>query len=156
MPRSNPEARGGPPPPSPPLTPAASTPPQHQQQHHRHHLHNPLDAPLAGHKRSENLLTYLVLAHVALALFLAWRYWRRAGGGEEGEGPARRTRGGGLRRVPSRGPARVSAAYSFADLGSAADGTAPPPSVVIDRGSTEMGPVGMGARRVSRGALRRA
>lgn len=163
MPRSNP-ARGAPPPPPPPQatpTPAAAAHP-----HHLHpHLHNPLDAPLAGHKRSERLLTWLVVAHILAALALAWRYWRRGWGEEGGELAGRRTRGGGgLRRVPSRGGGggRVSAAYSFADLGSAEAGGATTTrggsvaAPVVDGGSAEMVGIGMGARRVSRGALRRA
>jgi len=117
--------------------------------HHHHHLHNPLDAPLAGHKRSERLLTWLIIAHVIGACALAYRFWRRGVRDEGGEGAPARARRGGPGRVPSR--PMVSAAYSFADLADTG-----PTSVVVDwggGGSAEM--VGMGARRVSRGALRR-
>lgn len=127
--------------------------------HPHHHLHNPLDTPLAGHKKSERLLTWLIIAHIVFAAFLAW-WWRRRGAGADGDGeggvasPGGRGRAArtGLRRPPSRG--RVGATYSYADL-TAENG---PTSVVVDGGgSTEMvGIVGMGARRVSRGALRRA
>jgi hypothetical protein len=132
----------------------APTPPPPAHAGHPHHLHNPLDAPLAGHQRSESLLTWLIIAHVIGACVLAYRFWVR-GGSEEGEGGAPGPRRGAARRGGLAGRPTVSAAYSFADLTDAGGGGGPT-TVVVDRGgggSAEM--VGMGARRMSRGALRR-
>jgi hypothetical protein len=116
-----------------PTTPPPPPPLPHP--HHHPHLHNPLDAAgLAGHKRAENLLTYLVLLHLIGAAWLAWRYralLSGGGGGGEGGGgsgadagrPPHGRRGTRLRRVASSranddrsGPAGVSATFSFADL----------------------------------------
>jgi hypothetical protein len=130
-------------------------------------LHNPLDAAgLAGHKRTENLLTYLVLLHVVGAAWLVWRFRALLSGGGEGGGGTTAGGGGGrpppgpgrrgtrLRRVASNrsndggaggGPAGVHATFSFADL----------TGVTTEGGGDGGGAVGGVRRAPSRGALGR-